>query len=66
MLLIVVALFALCWLPLQLYNLLAVLFPEINMYVSSTLNIYSTLIQVSCCRRTHATHGVTPIAWTVA
>jgi len=31
MLLIVVALFALCWLPLQLYNLLAVLFPEINL-----------------------------------
>jgi leucokinin receptor len=30
MLVIVVALFALCWLPLQTYNVLQDVFPEIN------------------------------------
>jgi leucokinin receptor len=30
MLVIVVALFALCWLPLQTYNVLQDIFPEIN------------------------------------
>ena len=31
MLVIVVALFALCWLPLQLYNLLSMVAPDINL-----------------------------------
>jgi hypothetical protein len=30
MLVIVVALFALCWLPLQTYNVLQYIYPEIN------------------------------------
>jgi leucokinin receptor len=33
MLVIVVALFAICWLPLQTYNILAYIYPEINEYV---------------------------------
>jgi hypothetical protein len=33
MLVIVVALFALCWLPLQTYNVLQYIYPEINQYV---------------------------------
>jgi len=44
MLVIVVALFALCWLPLQLYNLLAILFPAINLYVR--LQYYPVLIDL--------------------
>ncbi|KDR12839.1 Tachykinin-like peptides receptor 99D, partial [Zootermopsis nevadensis] len=32
MLVIVVALFAICWLPLQTYNVLAYIYPEINQY----------------------------------
>lgn len=32
MLIIVVVVFGLCWLPLQLYNILYVTFPEINEY----------------------------------
>lgn len=32
MLVIVVTLFALCWLPLQTYNVLQEIFPEINSY----------------------------------
>jgi hypothetical protein len=33
MLVIVVALFALCWLPLQSYNVLQDIYPEINGFV---------------------------------
>jgi leucokinin receptor len=33
MLVIVVALFALCWLPLQTYNVLQYIYPQINQYV---------------------------------
>lgn len=32
MLIIVVIVFGLCWLPLQLYNILYVTFPEVNEY----------------------------------
>jgi leucokinin receptor len=38
MLVIVVALFAVCWLPLQTYNILASIYPEINQYVRYLLN----------------------------
>jgi len=31
MLIIVVALFAFCWLPLQTYNLLSEIYPQINL-----------------------------------
>lgn len=49
MLMIVVALFAFCWLPLQTYNLLAEIYPQINMWVVRTEN---DVIIIDFCTRT--------------